>query len=107
MDVHRVGSERTGQLTHALAGLGSDEPEQRCLRRGEIEVGEIGLPRPAACPVRHAEKETETPRCHVGASGEWNALPGSRWRPQGAHSTRLVAQASTATSGASGSGVAV
>ncbi len=60
LDVHRVGPEVAGEAADAAAGLGGDETEHGRLRRGEVEVGELGLPRPPPCPVRHAEEEPDT-----------------------------------------------
>jgi len=65
LDVHRVGPEVAGEAPDAAAGMGGDATEQGRLRRGEVEVGELGLPRPPPCPVRHAEKEPDTVRGHL------------------------------------------
>ncbi len=101
LDVHRVGPEVAGEAPDAAAGLGGDETEQGRLRGGQLEVGEIGLPCPPPRPVCHAEKEPDTVGGHLGVLRWSTRSPCSARRLPGGHATRLVAQASTTTSGAS------
>ena len=79
LDVHRVGLEVAGEAADAAAGLGGDATEHGRLRRGEVEVGEIGLPRPPPCPVCHAEKEPDTVGGHLALV---------RWRTRSPYSAR-------------------
>ena len=72
-------SDRAGEAADAAAGLGGDATEHGRLRRGEVEVGEIGLPRPPPCPVCHAEKEPDTVGGHLALV---------RWRTRSPYSAR-------------------
>ncbi len=99
LGVHGVGAELAGEPPDALAGLGGEESQQRCLWRGDGEVGELGFPDAATRPVRNAEKKAQTRRRHVDAGGASDAVAGSGWWSGAAHGARLVAQANTSMSG--------